>query len=191
MAISSFVTIVSGLPRSGTSMMMRILHQGGMETLTDHAREADQDNLKGYYEYEPVKRTAKDSSWVAGAEGRAVKVIYRFVQYLPSDHEYRVVLMRRNITEVLLSQKKMLQRLNQPGGGLSDEQMARAFMRKMEALEVWIDRQPNMARLDASYNAILAEPAFFCESLNTFLGQGLNVGAMTEAIDRSLYRNRA
>lgn len=171
-------------------MMMRMLACGGMEILTDRQRGPDRDNPEGYYEYEPVKRTAADPSWVADAKGRAVKVIYRFVQDLPDTFEYRIILMQRRIEEVLASQKKMLKRRGETGAGFSDEKIALAFINKMETLGKWIDRQPNMNRLDAPYNSILADPLPFCHRLNKFLGNRINVAAMAGAIDPALYRNR-
>lgn len=186
----SFVTIVSGLPRSGTSMMMAMLAQGGMDILTDRERTPDPDNPGGYYEYEPVKSTAQDPSWVAGARGKAVKVVYRFVQELPDAFEYRIILMHRRIEEVLSSQRKMLQRRGEKGAGLPDEQLAQAFLRKMENLESWIDRQTNMTRLDAPYQRILSDPAPFCHRLNVFLNMHLDVEAMAAVVDPALYRNR-
>ena len=186
----SFVTVVSGLPRSGTSMMMAMLARGGMDILTDRARASDPDNPGGYFEYEPVKRTEEDPSWVAGARGKAVKVIYRFVKHLPDTFEYRIIMMRRQIEEILSSQRKMLQRRGKKGAALSDAQLAQAFLRKMEDLESWIDRQPNMIRLDATYHRILADPDAFCHDINAFLDNRLDTEFMVDAVDPGLYRNR-
>ena len=110
-----FITIVSGLPRSGTSMMMQVIEAGGIPALTDNPRARDEDNPQGYYEFEPVKQTRDDPSWVPGARGKVVKMVYRLLYDLPGDQDYRVIFMRRNIDEVLTSQKKMLQRSGKPG----------------------------------------------------------------------------
>src|SRR5574337_153211 len=98
------ITIVSGLPRSGTSMMMQMLHRGGIPAVTDEIRSADEDNPKGYYEFEPVKKTKEDASWLARAGGKVVKMVYRLLYDLPGDYAYHVVFMRRNLREVIASQ---------------------------------------------------------------------------------------
>ena len=114
---NKFITIVSGLPRSGTSMMMRMLEAGGMPVITDNLRTADDDNPRGYFEFEPAKKTKDDPSWLNAAEGKAVKMIYKLLYDLPDRLEYRVLIMRRNMQEVLTSQRKMLDRM----GILRDE----------------------------------------------------------------------
>src|SRR5579872_1312474 len=105
-----FVTIVSGLPRSGTSMMLRMLAAGGLPILTDGVRTPDEDNPHGYLEWEGVKSLARDASWVASARGKGVKVIYYWLRDLPRDCRYRVIFMRRDLDEVLASQAAMLER---------------------------------------------------------------------------------
>ena len=121
-----FLTIVSGLPRSGTSLMMKMLEAGGLPVLVDNVREADVDNPRGYYEFEPVKALKSDASWVAPALGKAVKMVYLLLMDLPSDQDYRVVFMRRNLDEVLASQKAMLDRMGKPAP-LDDARMAQLF----------------------------------------------------------------
>src|SRR5262245_57703089 len=106
----AFITIVSGLPRSGTSLMMRMLEAGGMPVLVDNIRAADEDNPAGYYEFEPVKQTSADNAWVKLAVGKAVKVVYRLLYDLPAGFRYRVLFMQRDMAEVLASQRKMLER---------------------------------------------------------------------------------
>ena len=109
--VAEFLTVVSGLPRSGTSMMMRMLEQGGLPVLIDGVRTADDDNPNGYYEFEAVKQTREDASWLEGSEGKAVKMVYRLLYDLPPDRAYRVLFMTRNLDEVLASQRVMLTRL--------------------------------------------------------------------------------
>ena len=110
------VVVVSGLPRSGTSMMMKMLDAGGIPVVIDGIRGADRDNPKGYYEFERVKQLDKgDTAWVADAQGKAVKVISALLQHLPADQEYRIIFMERNIDEVLASQRKMMQNRGEGG----------------------------------------------------------------------------
>ena len=104
------IIIVSGLPRSGTSMMMRMLEAGGIPPLIDNLRRPNEDNPGGYYEFEPVKRTKQDPSWLTTAGGKVVKMVYRLLYDLPTGYEYRVIMMRRTLEEVLASQEAMLKR---------------------------------------------------------------------------------
>src|SRR2546428_1479705 len=103
-----FITIVSGLPRSGTSMMMRMLDAGGLPVLVDNIRKADDDNPYGYYEFEPVKRLSSDSSWLREARGKAFKMVYALLYELPKDYDYRVIVMQRKMDEIIASQRAML-----------------------------------------------------------------------------------
>ena len=89
------VTIVSGLPRSGTSMMMKMLEAGGIELLIDRVRVADADNPKGYYEFERVKQIETDQAWLPEAQGKAVKMISALLRHLPADCRYRIIFMER------------------------------------------------------------------------------------------------
>jgi hypothetical protein len=97
------ITIVSGLPRSGTSLMMMMLEAGGMPVLTDHIRTADADNPKGYYEFERVKAIERDQAWLKEADGKAVKMISALLKYLPQNYAYRIIFMRRGTTPIALS----------------------------------------------------------------------------------------
>ncbi|MBN1127183.1 MAG: hypothetical protein JXA82_19435 [Sedimentisphaerales bacterium] len=189
--MSDFLTIVSGLPRSGTSMMMQAIAAGGMEALTDHIRAADDDNPRGYYEYEPVKKTKEDASWLTSAHGKVVKMVYRLLYDLPTEgHTYRVVFMRRAMTEVLASQKKMLCRLGKNGGNISDEQMAALFRKQLDQFDQWIAGQSCFHILDVNYADMVSDPLGQCERVNAFLGWILDVDAMAASVDPNLYRNR-
>lgn len=185
-----FVTVVSGAPRSGTSMMMRMLEAGGIEPLTDGERTADRDNPAGYYEFERVKRLRDDRAWLDDAEGRAVKMVHVLLRDLPPDRPYRVLLMRRNLAEVVESQRRMLERLGRPLGALSDERKAEIFRRQLDDTERWLDAAPVFSRLTVDYNRMLGEPRPEIERIAAFLGGGLDVEAMAAVVDPSLYRNR-
>jgi hypothetical protein len=184
------IVVVSGLPRSGTSMLMHVLHAGGIEPLTDQLRSADIDNPKGYYEFERVKRLPQgDVDWLEDARGRCVKVISALLMYLPSNYTYRVIFMHRRINEVLLSQNKMLARRGQPIAE-DDAQMAVLLRQHVSNIHSWLVAQPNVALFDVDYNAMLAAPADWIVRINAFLGGNLDVAAMQAAVDPSLYRNR-
>jgi hypothetical protein len=185
------VIIVSGLPRSGTSMMMKMLEAGGIPVLTDELRTADEDNPKGYYEFERVKAMDKgDTDWVADARGKVVKVISALLQYLPANYEYRVIFMHRNLTEVLASQRKMLRNRAADEDAVSDEEMTRLFEMHLADVEGWLDRQPNMRALHVDYNAMLIDPRPFVAQIDDFFGMDLDREAMAAVVDPALYRNR-
>jgi hypothetical protein len=183
-----FVTIVSGLPRSGTSMMMRMMEAGGLPVITDKLREADEDNPAGYYEFEPVK--GQDHSWLVDAPGKAVKLVYRLLYDLPNTYHYRVLFMRRRLEEVLASQKKMLERHGKADNSITDEMMAKMFRSQLNKFEAWIPTQPQFSMIDVDYNALLANPDGPIDQINRFLGGNLDVDAMVRVVDPNLYRNR-
>ena len=186
-----FVTIVSGLPRSGTSMMMQVIEAGGVPALTDNLRTRDEDNPQGYYEFEPVKKTKEDPSWVPGARGKVVKMVYRLLYDLPDDQEYRVIFMRRNIDEVLASQKIMLQRSGKQGAAISDERLKELFVGELEKFEHWIATRKNFSILSVDYSDMVASPGAQCKRINEFLGGVLDCDRAAAAVDPSLYRNRS
>jgi len=188
----SFVTIVSGLPRSGTSLAMKMLRAGGMPVLADGARPPDTDNPAGYLEYAPVLRTATDASWVAGAPGHAVKVIYALLRQLPQGFEYRVLWMRRDPGEVIASQQAMLARRGAAAeGGLSRERLAAVFAAQLAETEAWMAQQPGFRNLVLDYRDVVAVPSAAAATIDDFLGGRLDRGAMVSAVDPLLYRQRA
>ena len=186
------ITIVSGLPRSGTSMMMKMLETGGIPPLTDKLREADDDNPKGYYEFERVKKMDKgDLAWLPDAEGKAVKIISALLKYLPSDYEYNIIFIRRHIDEILASQRKMLVNRGEGTDKLNDAEMADLFSKHVRMTEKWIADQPNVNVLYIHYSDILSNPQPQAEKVNAFLGGKLDVEQMTAVVDPTLYRNKA
>lgn len=186
-----FITVVSGLPRSGTSMMMKMLEAGGIPPVTDELREADEDNPKGYYEFERVKQMDQgDTSWVVEARGKVVKVISALLKHLPPGEQYRVVFVRRNMPEVLASQRKMLIRRGEDPDKMDDAQMAMLFEKHLKQVSDWLSAQPNFRVLYVHYTEILTDPLPHIAKINDFLGGKLNTAAMSEMIDPQLYRNR-
>jgi hypothetical protein len=184
------ITIVSGLPRSGTSMMMAMLEAGGMAVLTDHVRTADEDNPQGYYEYERVKQIEHDQAWLPDARGKAVKMIAALLKHLPPGYDYRIVFMQRRIEEVLASQREMLIRRGEPADAVPDARMATLFARHVEGVEAWLAGQPNMEVLYVDHGQVLADPLGQAGQIDRFLGGGLDVEAMAAVVDPSLYRQR-
>ena len=187
-----YIPVVSGLPRSGTSLMMSMLAAGGLEVLTDHLRIPDDDNPVGYFEFEEVKKLIEGNhSWLAKSNGKAVKVISTLLPYLPHGYHYRIVFMRRPIKEVLASQRKMLINRGEDPDKVSDDQMAEMFEKNLQHSERWINSQAHAARIDINYRQLIAKPGPLVAEINSCLGGGLDEGKMLAVIDPSLYRQRA
>jgi len=187
------IIVVSGLPRSGTSMMMAMLEAGGVEILTDCVREADEDNPKGYFEFEPVKQLAKDrsKSWLEDAPGKAVKIISELLKELPSGVSFRLIFMNRNLEEVIASQNKMLVRRGEPPAAGDDEKMLLLFERHLEKVKQWIDHQSHFEVLFLDYKKVLEDPDGQAEQIKAFLQRELDLTKMARVVDRQLYRNRS
>lgn len=189
--ISDFVTVVSGLPRSGTSLMMQMLHAGGLPAVSDGQRAADVDNPRGYFEVEAVKKLKEDASWVGDARGKVLKAISMLLFDLPKEHSYRVVFMLRHMDEILASQKEMLKRRGTlKEGGPTDDQMKDYFEKHLVKVKAWLAEQPNFKVLYCPYNEVLKDPTRYAGLLNEFLGGTLDESAMVQAVDLGLYRNR-
>jgi hypothetical protein len=186
------IVVVSGLPRSGTSMMMRMLEAGGLPVLSDGERGADVDNPKGYFELERIKRLEQetDKSYLRAARGKAVKVISFLIKDLPDENDYRVLFMRRDLDEVLASQQKMIDRLESEDAAASAAAMKEAFRNDIARVRVLCRTRPNFALIEIRYRDAVADPAAASRTVNEFLGGRLDEAAMRAAVDASLYRNR-
>jgi hypothetical protein len=171
-------------------MMMSMLQAGGLPVLSDEIREADEDNPKGYYEFERVKQLEHDTSWLDHAVGKVVKVISQLVQHLPPQYEYRVVFMLRKLAEVLASQRQMLIRRGRSSDAVRDETLTQVFGKHLAQVQEWIEAQPNMQVLYVDYGEVLAHPVEQAQCVNQFLGGALNVMAMASVVDKHLHRQR-
>ena len=186
------VIIVSGLPRSGTSMMMQMLEAGGLQILSDGERQADDDNPKGYYELEAVKKTKHDASWLEEAPGKAVKMISQLLLDLPAGREVRVIFMRRDLKEILASQAKMLARR---GGGdsvdIDDEQMEMLFSKHLTQVIDWLKSQAKMKVIEVWHGDAVSQPAQVADEMADFLELDLDRSRMAAVVDGGLHRNRS
>ncbi len=187
---NELITVVSGLPRSGTSMLMQMLNAAGYPCLTDSARKADADNPRGYFEYEKVKRLRRDRAWLPEAKGKAVKIIAQLIPFLPAQFSYRVIFIERDINEVLASQRKMLQRQGKDGGNLSDMQLGKIFERQVHGVKGGLT-QRNVPTLGVAHSDALQHPMEIAEKIQAFLDENLDVYAMAAVIDPNLHRQRA
>jgi hypothetical protein len=186
-----FITIVSGLPRSGTSMMMKMLEAGGIPPYTDHIRTPDDDNPKGYYEFERVKKLPEgDTAWLPDAKGKAVKVISALLEHLPTKYSYRVLFMQRKMEEILASQTQMLIRSGQPTDKVGDDQLAEMYEKHLAKVNSWLAAQTNFSVIYLDYNQLLIDPEKYAAQVNEFLGGVLNPRDMAAIVDANLYRQR-
>jgi len=185
------VIVVSGLPRSGTSMVMSMLEAGGLPILSDNVRIADDDNPKGYFEYEKVKdlATTDDKSWVKEARGKAVKVISHLLKELPDDNFYRIVFARRDLDEIIASQNIMLERQREPNP-VDDAKALDLYRKHLVNVRFLVRRNANLAMLEVDYGETLKESALSASQINRFLGGKLDTDEMVSVVDERLYRNR-
>jgi hypothetical protein len=185
------IIVVSGLPRSGTSMAMRMLEAGGVPVVTDRQRQPDASNPNGYYEFERVKELDKggDAEWLADARGKAVKIISFLLTYLPESYDYQVIFMRRNLDEIVASQNKMLEARGEAGGA-DDARLKALYVEHLEQVERFLARRACFSTLMLDYTEVLAGPSEGAARVSAFLGKRLAVETMAGVADRALYRNR-
>jgi len=187
------VIVVSGLPRSGTSMMMNMLTSAGLPVMTDELREADEDNPKGYFEDERVKEldAADDKRWLRDCRGKVVKVISFLLRDLPDENFYKVIFMRRDFEEVIASQNKMLKRRGEPVPGPEDDRkMVERYKFHLRKTEIMLEEMPNFDHINIPYREVLDDPREHARRIAGFLGMPLDLERMVAAVDKSLYRNR-
>jgi hypothetical protein len=187
------IVVVSGLPRSGTSMMMKMLEAGGLEIITDNLRTADEDNRNGYYELEKVKQLDKsdDKSWLRECQGKAVKIISQLLTQLPDAYIYKVVFMRRKMNEILASQNQMLIRRDKLTDKASDEKLSTLFEKHLEQIEKWLEEKPNFDVIYVPYNDVIEDQDKYIDDINQFLDGRLNKDKMKGVVDVLLYRQQA
>ena len=186
------IIVVSGLPRSGTSMTMQMLHAAGVPIVTDGLREPGEDNPRGYFEDERVKALYKDEedgAWLVEARGKAIKIISFLLRDLPPSNDYRIIFMRRDLDEVLASQRKMLERRGEPTD-TSDRQMFALWTSHLAQVDELLSSSRHIRALDVEYRDVVAEPRGQARRIHDFLGQDLDVERMVAAVDAKLYRNR-
>jgi hypothetical protein len=189
--MSEDIIVVSGVPRSGTSLVMNMLEAAGVEILADDVRPPDASNPRGYFELEAVKRTHRDPSWVELAPGKAVKVIHGLLPALPRDHSYRVLLMERSLAEVVASQSRMLAELGHVGRvDVSDERLEQLFAAQLTATRALLDHEPCFAWMPVAFSDLLEQPLTMAERILRHVGIDGSAEAMAARVDPRLYRSR-
>lgn len=172
--------------------MMKMLEAGGLEILTDEIREPDEDNPKGYYEFERVKDLDKDKEklWLREAQGKGMKVISELLRQLPGTYFYKVIFMDRDLDEVISSQNKMLARRGTPLQATADQEVGLLFEKHLNSVKAWLDQQSNYDVIHTCYSQVLDDPLGQARRIKDFLGKEIDVDKMASAVDERLYRNR-
>lgn len=180
------IVIVSGLPRSGTSVMMQMLNSGGVDVLTDGNRKSDVSNPKGYFEYDPVMALHKDNSWLGEAQNKSVKVVAPLLKFLDPKYRYKVIFMNRDINEVIKSQQKMIGK----DPDVLPLKLLEAYTKHLNQVEIWKEREPNVELIYVNYNDVLDNTNEAINKVISFLGVDMDKEAMANCVDKSLYRNK-
>jgi hypothetical protein len=182
------IIIVSGLPRSGTSMMMQVLKAGGIEPVTDNERMPDQDNSKGYYEHNGAKALAKGQyDCLVNAEGRSVKVVSTLLKHLPAERHYKVIFMHRDLDEVLASQATMLKNLQQEASSeVADDKLKTLYIKHINTVEKWLKESANIDVLNVNYTDVLADPITLIDSIAYFVDIESGKDNMVDCIDQNM-----
>ncbi len=187
--LEASLVVVSGLPRSGTSMMMQMLAAGGLDLVADAQRVPDADNPRGYFELEAVKRLhLGEHAWCESALGKAVKVVAPLLPALPRAYPLRILFMDRALSEVVASQQAMLKRQGKRPGAA--ETLAHTYSRQLDGLAALLDAHPRARLLRVSHRDTLADPLKTAIRVAGFLGGGLDVEAMARAVAPDLHRQR-
>lgn len=181
------IVIVSGLPRSGTSLMMQMLHKGGLDALTDSNRKADVSNPKGYFEYDPVMALHKDNTWLHEAQNKSVKVVAPLLKFLDPKYRYKVIFMNRDLNEIVKSQQKMIGR----DPDTLPVKLFDTYKKHLNQVETWKAKEPGVELIYVNYKDALEDTAAVLDKVNKFIGVDLKKEKMLACVDKSLYRNKA
>ncbi len=185
------ITIVAGLPRSGTSMMMQMLAAGGIEPYTDNARAADEDNPRGYLEHANATALARDTTWLPEARGKVVKIVAQLLPCIPPSEKLRIVFMTRDLREIIASQRVMLDRLGKKGAALEEQRLMRTLAKQVQTVGAWLESNTNAKVLCVAYDDATVDPAATAARVAAFAGADLDVAAMASAVDAGLRRQRS
>jgi len=184
------ITIVSGLPCSGTSLMMQMLAAGGLTPLTDDLRVSDANNPRGYFEWEKIKQLPNEPDCIAEAEGKVVKVVSALLRNVPSGYEYRVIFMTRSLEEVVASQRQMIKQLGASGPSMQDAVMVAAFETHLRQVAAWLEAHPEIAVCWVEHGSLLKATHVEVTRVQEFLKFPFDVEEMARQVDPSLYRQR-
>jgi len=181
MSVNKNIIIVSGLPRSGTSMMMQILQAGGIDLVVDKKRPADLHNPYGYFEFEKVKNLEQDNSWITDCHGKAIKILFHLLQFLPEEISYKILFMMRDLDDVINSQNKMLQSYN--SNLQNNDKIRSIFENEIIQTKQWLKNQRNMDGLFVNYDEVIENRVKSILRISDFLDRKLNRQKMISVIN--------
>ncbi|MBN1925998.1 MAG: alkaline phosphatase family protein [Prolixibacteraceae bacterium] len=187
---STPIIVVSGLPRSGTSMMMQLLENAGIPVYTDEARKADESNPKGYYEHEKVKQLVRNSKWLGEAKGKAIKIVLPLLYKIPASLNYKVILMKRDMEEIIESQHRMLVNSGKIKEGTYAPGIEEIYRKYVDKMEGWAQKNKNIELLEVDYNQALANPTEIIHRVTGFLKLEKDTKILSKSIDPKLYRTK-
>ena len=187
---NKYIIVVSGLPRSGTSLMMQMLQAAGIPVLIDDHRPPDESNPKGYFEFEPVKSLAEDASWLPLAKGKAVKIISHLLPYLPEHFQYKIIFMNRDLKEIIRSQNKMLDRFGKAKGELSEAKLAERYALHLHQIHQWLKQRPDITFADISFNHLIQSPEKEWPKVQRLLNLTVSPRQVLRVIEPELYRSK-
>ncbi|EDM43739.1 type I phosphodiesterase/nucleotide pyrophosphatase [unidentified eubacterium SCB49] len=180
------IVVVSGLPRSGTSLMMQMLDKGGLTSLIDDERKADESNPKGYFELKEVMSIHKDNSWMEKAKNTSVKIVAPLLSYMDMKYRYKVIFMKRDLDEVIKSQRKMTGK----NTDVLPVKLYNAYRNQLKIVEIWKEKEPGVELIYVDYKDVLEKPQEMAKKVSEFVGLELDIDAMASCVDKSLYRNK-
>lgn len=167
-----------------------MLEAGGIQVITDHIRQADEDNPHGYYEFEKVKKIKEDSSWLDGCHGKVFKMVSALLYYLPNSKEYKIVFMKRKMDEMLASQNTMLRRQGRNDAVVSDDEMAKKLDKHLLKIETWLAKQRNFKVIYINYNSVIENALENAKNVAFFLNLPMAIDKMVKVVESSLYRQK-
>ena len=184
------IIVVTGLPRSGTSLVMQILHSMGIELFIDNHRPPDQSNPKGYFEHELVKSLQKDTSWLKRANGKAIKIVSPLIKYLPVELYYKIIYIIRDLDEIILSQERMLSEKNIKDDTINSNELKKLFFKDLRQTRNWVNKELHCDYLEIFHSKLLANPEPEIERLKSFFKIDANKTSVLKVIDNKLYRSK-
>jgi len=183
------IIVVSGLPRSGTSLMMNMLSVGGIPVFIDGKRLSDDSNPNGYFEFDKVKYLKNDASWIPQVRGKAIKIISNLLEYLPENERYKIIFIERDINEIIASQESMLKRFGK--SQVNNAELKKSFIKHLNYIKPYLDNGPNIDVTYLNYRRIIDNPEYAVNNIFYFLGiHHINKKLMEQVVDPSLYREK-
>lgn len=184
------ITVVSGLPRSGTSLLMQMLDKAGMQMFVDNVRQADDSNPKGYFEHEAVKSLARNKAWVNQAVGKVVKVVSHLLFHLPDNYHYKIIFVDRDLSQILKSQQKMLIKKGKNKKESYSITLEMSYKKNLEKVDKWAKTHYNVEILHVNFSNLINNGIVEAKKIIEFLNINAKPEDIAKAIDKKLHRTK-